>query len=140
MGRQFRCRVDGRGAVRPADDADGAGFGEIEAQEDTPEQRGENAELRRSTEEQCLGICEQRAEVRQRPDAHEDQGRKHARLHPEIEIVDETAFIENAGFREVREQHAEPDGHQEQGFEALMDGQIEEEAGDGEHEDVAEMK
>ena len=123
-GASFRGGIDGRGAVRSADDADGAGFREIEAQEYAPEQRSEDAELRRRAQEQCLGVRQQGTKVRQRADAHEDQGRKHAGLYPEVEITDEAAFLENAGKGQVREQHAESDGHQEQGFETLLDGQV----------------
>ena len=75
--------------VRTADDADG-GRKVIIKTENQPcaEVSDKYAELSCRTEEQTLGICDQRTEIRHCTDAEEDERRVNAELDSEIEIVD----------------------------------------------------
>ena len=77
--------------ARAADDADGRGLRVGEAEADGAEERDENAELGSSAEQQALRVRDQRAKVRHRADAHEDERGIQASLDADVEDVKQTA-------------------------------------------------
>ena len=66
---------EGGGAGPPSDDADGRRQSRGEAQHQSQQEGGEDAQLGGCAQQQGHGIGQQRAEVRHRPDPHKDDGR-----------------------------------------------------------------
>ena len=116
---------------------------------------GEDAELCRGTEQQALRVGNQRAEVGHGTYAHEDQGRVQAGLDADVEDIQQAAVMDNVreaelardvgvpelgvihlGAREVGEQHAEGDTDQQQRLKLLYQPQIQQHAGDRDHQDL----
>ena len=155
MGRQRLGQPDSGGAVSAADNADGSGLRAGEAQSDCPQQRHIHAKLRRSAQQHTLGICHHGAEVGHGTHACENQGGIDAQLHAQIEDVKEASVVEDsapvhvcgtggipqlrvidAGTGQVGEQHTEGDTHQQQRLKLLYNAQIEQQAGNGNHDDL----
>jgi hypothetical protein len=140
---QLDREVDGGGAVGAADDADGAGLLRGEAEGPGPDEGAGDPELRRSPEEERLGAREERAEVGERPEAEEDEGREDLEPHPLRQVVEEPADVLAVGrggqpvLRQVGHERAEADGDEEQRLELAGDGQPEQQAGHRDHDELA---
>ena len=80
MRGQLGGNVDGGGAVRAADDADGGSFLVGEAKHLSTQESEEDADLRGSAEQQAGGAGNERLKVRHGADAKEDQRRINAQL------------------------------------------------------------
>ena len=89
------------GAVRAADDADGAGFRAGEAHETAAHEGDEDAQLGGRAQQQGLGVGDEGTEVRHSAHAHEDQAGIDAQLHTQVENVHQSR-----GDGDVREGHA----------------------------------
>ena len=72
FGGEHRGEVEGRRAVRTADDTDGTGLGGREAQGVSAEERREDADRRVGAEQEALRVGDQRAEIGHRPHADEE--------------------------------------------------------------------
>ena len=148
------------GAVRRADDADGAGqlehqvlvprrLGQEHGNEHQGQQeRGKNAELRRRAKEDHAGVLEQRREVDHRAHGNEDQdgeqliGDARVEQHGQEAVFPQGGRIgQNAVFqhrRQVGQNAAKADGQQQGRFVFLLDGQIDQDARDDEHQQCFE--
>ena len=146
IGGELARQEDGRGAVGPADDADGRGVEDIEMDggydfrdHQGPDQGGEDAELSRCPQKGGSGIGDQRAEVGHGPDAHENQQRKSARLDAHyIDEIKDSARFGDAGKGDVGQNAAESHGHQQQGLKPLADGQKQHQQPDPDHDQAAD--
>ena len=163
--RELGGQVDGCGAVRTADDADGCCLGAGKAEQHRAEERDEDAELGRGTEQQTLGIREQRPEVGHGTYAHEDQRGIDAGLNADIKEVQQAAvrhdmavavIIRTGGIKkgfpkfgvvegvsthadkvaQVRKQTAERNAAEQQRLKLLYDTEIQEHEGDDDHDDI----
>ena len=159
MGRQLRSQENGSGAVGAADDANGGSLCAGEAHADSAEERGENAHLGGSAQQQGLGVGQQGAKVGHGANAHEDQAGVQRSLDTDVEDVQQTALAHNgavgmvggmtfghevgpqllivqAGTGQVGQQAAESDAAQQQRLEFFHDGQVQQAAGDDNHHQV----
>jgi hypothetical protein len=166
LGGKLGGQIDGRGAVRAADDADGSGLGAGEAQEVRAEEGEEHTELGSCAEDQGGGTGDQGTEVGHGADAHEDQRGVETQLDADVEDVEEAALLEDGfiavvgsvvrieesipeirmieGVRlgqahevaHVDQQAAKGDAHQQQGLKLLDDAEIEQDARDQDHDRV----
>ena len=93
-------------------------------------------------QQQGLGVGDQGTEVGHGAHAQEDQGREDADLVQQEEIAEQArrfravSFAEDGAAEKVRQQHAEGDGHQQQGLEFLYQGQVQQHAGDDDHNEL----
>ena len=140
-------------AVCAADDADGAGFRAGEAHETAAHEGDEDAQLGSRAQQQGLGVGDEGTEVRHSAHAHEDQAGIDAELHAQIEVIEESRLGDEnipvdvppgKKFRmvevrsgKVRQQHAERDGQQQQRFELMFDGQVQQKEGHTDHNQTA---
>lgn len=154
MGRQTGGGEDGGGAVGTADDADGSGFRPGEAQDLGADEGEEDTQLGRSAQQKAGGTGDQRGEVGHGADAQEDQRRVNAQLDAQVDVVhhaagvaqhfpvdvvgliEENLDVEDAVQGQVGHEHAEADGQQQQRFELLDDGQVQQHAGNRQHDGV----
>lgn len=138
-----------RMAVGPsaADHADGGGLGGLKAQNQSHQEGGEDAQLSGGAQQQGHGVGQQRTKVRHSADAHKDNGRIDGVLHALIEHPHEAhgaavggRVIDRLGKQpgegQVGQQHTKSDGDQQQGLEALSDAQIQQQAGNQNHQDL----
>ena len=153
LGSQNRGQVDRRGTVGAADDADRTGLGWRESERISADEREENTKLRRGSQQEALGVGDQRAEVGHGAHAHEDKAGIDAELHAQIEVIEESRLGDEnipvdvppgKKFRmvevrsgKVRQQHAERDGQQQQRFELMFDGQVQQKEGHTDHNQTA---
>ncbi len=102
------------------------------------QQGSEDAELGRSAEKERFRVRQKRAEVSERPDAHEDDQGKSARLdtHKVSKVQQPVAFCD-ARSGDVRQDPAEPDGHEQEGLELPRNGQIQKSKADAYHHSLA---
>ncbi len=75
MRSQLGGEVDGSRSIRPPDDSNGRGFLNPKTQQQCPEEGNVNPKLSSRSQEERLGVCDQGAEVRKRPDSQKDEGR-----------------------------------------------------------------
>ena len=78
-----------------------------------------SARCPRRPKEQRPPVVEKRGEVRHRPDAHEDEERE--QLVPDAQVVEgakDAALAGQTAEREVREETAEADGHEQERLHA----------------------
>ena len=116
--------VDGGRAVGRADDADGRGFLQAEAEQGGGHHGEEDAELGGGAEEQQHGLAEQRAEVDHGADGDEDQQREDlgqdagAEEHGERpdDLLAALDLVEDRGVGDVDQDGAEADGQQQRRF------------------------
>ena len=153
FGGQHRGEVDGRGTVRTADDADRTALFGRESDRIGAEERHEDADLRRSAQQETLGIGDQRTEIGHGAYAQKDQAGVDAQLDAQVKVVQQARLrdedvpmdmpsgkelgVVEIGAGQVRQQHAECDGQQQQRLELMPDSQIEQEEGDADHHDVS---
>ena len=147
---------DRRGAVRTADDTDRRCRKLVKAEEQSAEERRENAELRRAAEEDALRVGNEGREVGHRADAEEDQRRIDAELNAEVKEIEKTAVRDNVldddmrvgilGIDEqfhmeklcagqVSKEHARRNGKKQERFKLLLDGKIHQHADDDVHDE-----
>jgi hypothetical protein len=122
-------------------------------QKNGAEEGEEDTKLRRGTQEQGLGIGQQRSEIGHSADSEENQKREEAAGHAHvIELTDEAAVDigddmtvgtqcldgMTGDFSEgyVGEHRPGTDGYQQQGLKALLDGQPDESETYADHDDV----
>ena len=136
---QLGGHEDGGGAVRRADDGDGGGVLQLEAQQRGQGQGEENAELGRRAEDHQLGIGEQGLEVDHGADADEQHQREQlGALNADAEqrlqhMLDAGAFHRH---RQVDQDGAEAHGQQQRRLHLLGDGQVNQHAADNPHHQV----
>ena len=118
---------------------------------------GKDTQLCGSAQQQALGVRNQRAKVGHGTHAQENKAGIYAQLDTDVEDVQKSAVgqdmpvtvvilaagveefivpelcVEQVGAREVGEQHAERDGQKQQRLILLDYGQIEQHAGDDQH-------
>ncbi len=135
--RQFHRQVDARRAVGPSDDGDAGRLFHREAHHHGAEEGDEDAQLGRRPQEEGDGVGQQGREVRQGSDSHEDDDGVDFVLGPEEDVVEKAPFVHDARQGQVDEDAAEGDGHQQEGLEALADGQVEQDEADDEHDEIA---
>ena len=158
--RQLGGQPDGGGAVRPADDPDGGRHLRREAEHaDGQQERGENAELGRSPQQQGFRVGQKGTEVRHGADAQKDQGGIQAGFYADIQNIQQAAVVDdvrqadlsgNVGVPQlrvvhlrsgqVRKQHAEGDSNQQQRLKLLDQTQIQQATGDDDHHDLAPVR
>jgi len=153
LGREDRSEVDRRRTVRTADDTDRTGLLGRESKRIGADEREENTDLRRSSQQKALGIGDQRAEIGHGTHAHEDKAGVYAELHAQVEVVQQSGLrhedvpmdvpsgeelsVIEIGSGEIRQQHAERDGQQQQRLELMFDGQIEQEESHADHDQAS---
>ena len=160
--RQLAGNENGCRAVRTADDADGAGLRSGKTKQLRSDVSSENAKLCGSAQQQALRVGDQRAEIRHRTDAKEDQRRINAQLDAKIQHIsqpamvqdlaehriqrrvrafrrDEILHVDNLAKRKVRQQHAEGDRQKQKRLELLAYGKINQPAGDDNHNQIARI-
>ena len=136
--RELRRQIDGRRSIGAADDADGGGFLDGEAEDHGKTEGYEDADLRRRSQEERVRIGNQRTEVRHRADAEEDQRRKDFVGDAEVDrLHDVHLFSEEARLRKIRQDTAKSDRAEEQRLELLGKGQIKKHESDENHDAVA---
>ena len=118
--------------------------GEVEAgqlvEQNDAQQRAEDAELRRGSQQHDTRTAQQRAEVGHRADAHEDQQRQEVVLDAGVVDQPQQAIIlAHAGEGGVDEETAEADGHQQQRLEVPGDAQIEQHQAHDQHDGRAPL-
>ena len=162
MWSQFGGEENSCGTVSTTDNADGSGFFHVEAHEIElhEEEGGEDTQLCGSAEEETLRVGNQGSEVGHRTHTEEDEAGIYTHLHANVEDVEQTTLshdmtiavvertlliqelivphlrVEQARCRDVAEQHTEGDGQEQQGLVLLLDGQIEQQAGDADHHGI----
>ena len=148
--------IQGGGAVRRADDADGRSQPQDQAvvarrlgqhdgdQHQRNQERGEDAELGRRAEEDHAGILQQRREIDHGAYGDKDQHREQLVLDSGVEQHRQEALgTQHAGRgaardlidhrRQIGQNRAEADRQQQGGFIVLLDGQIDQYAGNDKH-------
>ena len=159
LGSQTGGQEDGGGAVRAADDADGSGLGAGKAQQHAAQEGNEHAQLCSSAQQQALGVRQQGAKVGHGAHAHEDQAGVQGGLDADIEDIQQTAFphdgavavvqvtcgihevvpqllVVKTAQRQVGQQAAEGNAHQQQRLELLDDAQVQQHTGDDQHHQI----
>ena len=136
---------DGGRAVRCADDSDGGRVHKAEAKKGCEDDGQENTELRRRAEQQHFRVRKQGAEVDHRADADE-QEKRHGfrRFNTDMEQPLQNAvcrnaahrLVQHAGKRDIHENRAEAHGHEQGRFKILCEGEIDQQAADGEHHEL----
>ena len=133
--------------VRAADNGDGRGLlqAEIEpaqvGQQQGAQQGREYADLGRGAENHRSRIGEQRPEVGQRAHAHENQQGENRGRQSDLVKLPQNAVTGgdfDAGY--VGQQSAEGDRQQQQGFELLADGQIQQQQADQHHRRLGQVE
>src|SRR5207245_10439281 len=135
--RVLRAEEDRGRAVHGTDHADGDGVAQREADDEREQQRDEDPQLARRAEEQELGIAEEWPEIGECADAEEDEHREE--LRGDARVVDHAenpAGRHEPRARDVHEDRAEPDRHEEEWLESAAAAAVEERTADGEHETV----
>ena len=133
VGAQHLADQNGGGAVGGADDADGGGVLNLKAQQGCQDDGEENAELRRSAEEEHLRVGKQRPKVNHRANANKQQQRERLGgldAHLEQPLDDAMGFpgtlhhlVEHAGAGQVHQDSAEAHGQQQRGLVLFFDGE-----------------
>ena len=145
---------DGGRTVSAADYTDRCSFGNGESEKDCADECCKYAELRGSTEEKTLRICNKRGKVGHCTDSEEDKRRINTELNAEIEKVEKTAFVKylfavnnSAGFLnkevhmenvcagDVGEKHTERDRNKEQRLKLFDYRKIEQDSDNNVHYD-----
>ena len=104
-------------------------------------------------QQETLGVGDQRTEVGHGADADEDQTGIDAELDTQIEVVEQAGIrhedvpmhmsaleerrVVEVRIGQVREQHTERDGQQQQRLELMLDGQIEQQERHADHRHIA---
>ncbi len=143
---KLRRKEDGRGAVGTADNGDSACLVWCEAQQKCHHICTKNTELCGRSDEHQLRIGDEGRKIGHGADAEEDERRIPAGRHAVVENVEHRAFLVNAHFktgggveRDIADENAEANRHQEHGFEILLDSKPYEEKTYGKHHEVAEL-
>jgi hypothetical protein len=146
--RQLGRDEDARRPVDRADDADGRRLVERElAGRQRQQQHREDAELSGRADEHHARVGKQRAEVGHRADADEQEQREELGLDAGLikRIEDALGLLAghdgaqvqaHACAGDVRQDRAHADGDEQDRLVFLGDGQVDEQAADGEHEQV----
>lgn len=144
MGCQLRRQVNGGGAVRTADDADGGGLLQGKAEKEHPDIGDEDPELGTGADDEGLGIGDERSEIRHGPQPQKDHAGNDLPFH--------TVFVEgpdqlrrpvlreaHEGDQwEVHQKDSEADGHQQKGFVIFGHRQVKKEEGHRQHDHLFE--
>ena len=148
--------VDGRGAVRAADDADRGG---LRAGEDGKPGRNvcdEDTQLGSGAQEQGLRVGDKGGEIGARAHADEDKAGIDAQLHAQVQVVEQPAVagaklrpvylavgkdlrMVHPGARQVRQQHTEGDGQEQKRLELFNYSQVQQHTGDGYHHQIQRL-
>ena len=141
---QLGSRQNGGRAVGAADDADGGGLSGCEAQDQSHQEGGEDAQLSGSAQQQGHGVGQQRTKVGHCANSHEDNRRIDGPLDALIEhpheadgttvgsgVIDRLG--KQAGDGQVCQQHTEGDGNHQQRLIALADAHVQQHTGDEQH-------
>ena len=159
MGSQLGGQEDGGRAVGTADDADGSSLSTGEAHADSTEEGYEDTQLCGCTQQQGLGVGQQRTEVSHGAYAHEDQAGVQAGFHADIEDIQQAALphdlpvavihraagihesipqllVVQAAQRQVAQQAAESNAHQQQRLKFLDNAHVQQDTGDDQHHQV----
>ena len=148
----FRSEVigdeDGGGAVRRADDGNGGGVLQLEAEERCHAQGKEDTKLGRGTEDHKLWIGKQGTEVDHSTDP--DEKKKWEKLvgYACAEQDGNGPFLNHSvrclgdgpGQGEVDQDGAEADGEQKRRFHFLLNGQVYENTSDEPHDDLLDIQ
>jgi len=130
------AHINGGGAVDGADDADGGGLVEVEAEQQRQDQGAEDAELSCCTEQHHPGILQQRSEIGHGADADENQQREELVVHPGFLQHREHAVVgDHRRERQIGENRPGADGNEQHRFVFLDDRQIDQEAADRDHQE-----
>ena len=124
-----------------ADDGDRPSLVGRESERQSAHVGREDTDLRRSADKHQFGVRNQRREVGHGAYAEEDQRRIDAVTDAEIEVVEHRAFLVDADsvaghHRDIADDDTETDRHQQHGLELVFDGEVEEEAPHGDHDEV----
>src|SRR5699024_9776614 len=129
VGAQGLGHQDGGGAVRGADDADGGGVLQVEAQQNRDDDGQEDTSLSGGAAQEQLGVGQQGSKVDHGADAGEQQdGHGLTGLDADFKqpLNDTggltqrlTVLIDNTGQGQVDQNGAEAHGHQQRGLEPL---------------------
>ena len=149
FGREAGGQEDRSRTVGTADDTDTTGLSRSEAQRVSPQEGHENTQLRSSTEHETLRVGDQRAEIGHGTDTDEDQTRVDTELHTQIKIIEQSGILNEASpvdmsageqfgmehirSRQVGQQHTESDREEQQRFELVFDGEVQEQESDENH-------
>jgi len=135
----MRCKntrhVDRRRSVNRANDTDRGRFLLREAQNQRQNQRQEDPELTRSTQQHKLRVLQERSKVGQRTDPDEDQQREHFVAHAHlVQNLQHPVFGNQRRQRQVGEQTARANRQQQQRFVVLDDRKIEQDKRHADHD------
>ena len=155
MRGQLTGNKDRRGAVRAADNADGARLPAGKAQPFRAQIGGKNAQLGSRAQQKAFGVGNERAKIGHSADTQENKRRIDAQLNAHIEHIaqaaavqdidpggvqqhlfaraDEVFHMDDPAAGQVRQDHAECDGQQQQGLEPPHDRQIQQAAAHHQH-------
>lgn len=131
------------GPSAPSDDTDGTGLARVEAHAQGDGVGTEDTELGGGSDEHQLRVGNQGREVGHGTDTQEDERRIPALYHTLIENVEYRPFFVDtqlqAGIfeRYVTDEDTESDGDKQHGLKFFRDGQIDEEAPEKYHDEVA---
>ena len=140
MGSHLGSQVNGSRAVSTTDDPDGGSFLHIEAQEHGPQQSHKHTDLGSSTQQQGLGVGNQRTKVGHGPYAHENQRREDFVFDPAQDQLHNAGIGFEPGPGYVGQNAPEGDRAQQQGFKAFDDGQVQQDAPYQHHHGIAPGK
>ena len=108
---QLGGQIDGGGPVRAADDADGGGHVAGEAQQAGAEEGEEHAHLSRRAHQHGGRPGDQGPEIGHGAHADEDQAGVHARLHADIQDIQQAAQMDDVGKGQLRLELGVNGGH-----------------------------
>ncbi len=148
--------VDGCGAVGAADYADRRGLRAGKAQQVCADVGHENAQLGGCAQKQGLGVGDKGGKVCARAHAYEDKAGINAQLYAQVQVVQKAAVtgaelspVDMAVGKElgvvhpragqVRQQHTEGDGQEQQRLELFHYSQVQQHAGNEYHHKVQRL-
>ena len=141
FGGELAAEEAGRRTVSSADDADCTGLIRGKAQKQGEQICSEDTHLGRSAYQHQTRLGNQRAEVGHGSDSKEDQRGIPSHAHALIEDVQHGILLVDADLQsgehgDVAYDHAESDGHEQQGFPVFLDAQEDEHQADADHRQV----
>ena len=141
LGGEQRRDVDAGRPVDGADDRDGRRLVQRKADDGGEQQRREDPQLTRGAQHGEDRLRQQGTEVHHRADTDEDEQREQFGLDAElVQQVEHAARLVHRRVRQVAQQHAEADRQQQRRLVLLGDGQVDEDAADGEHHEDSEVE